>query len=362
MPTTVQVNLGDRSYPIHIGMDIPLAKSVLDRQGNRALVVTDANVEQLHGEALRRKLKDSGLDCVKAVVPAGENSKSLETAQRLYQQAALNGIERSHVVVALGGGMIGDLAGYVAATYQRGIRLLQIPTTLLAMVDSSVGGKTGVNLEQGKNLVGAFHQPVEVDVDLRLLQTLPQREYVSGLAEVIKYGIIWDAEFFALLEQHADAILTRDPALLERIVARCCEIKAEVVAMDEREIGPRAILNFGHTLGHAMEKIDGYGRWLHGEAVSIGMRFSACLSARVKGLPNSDADRIVNLLERVGLPVVFGNERELAWDSVWKVMQTDKKTFRRRPRFVLVEKLGAALTGCDVPDELLAESWHVCCK
>ena len=216
MPTTVQVNLGDRSYPIHIGMDIPLAKSVLDRQGNRALVVTDANVEQLHGEALRRKLKDSGLDCVKAVVPAGENSKSLETAQRLYQQAALNGIERSHVVVALGGGMIGDLAGYVAATYQRGIRLLQIPTTLLAMVDSSVGGKTGVNLEQGKNLVGAFHQPVEVDVDLRLLQTLPQREYVSGLAEVIKYGIIWDAEFFALLEQHAERTKTghREPCIM----------------------------------------------------------------------------------------------------------------------------------------------------
>jgi len=328
--------------------------------GIKALVVSDSNVEPLHGDACRRRLGQIGIECVSAVVPAGEPSKSLDSARSLYAQAAGHGLERSDLVVALGGGMVGDLAGFVAGTYQRGVRFLQIPTTLLAMVDSSVGGKTAVNLEQGKNLVGCFHQPVEVDADLDLLATLPQREYVSGLAEVAKYGVIWDASLFALVEEQAEALGKRDPVLLEEVIARCCEIKAEVVAMDEREIGPRAILNFGHTLGHALEKVSGYGQWLHGEAVAIGMVFAARVSARTRGLAAADAARIVDVLRRLGLPVSPGRGHEVPWDALWKAMLADKKTVRRKPRFVLADRLGSVLTGCEVAEEILGEVWNVC--
>lgn len=362
MAKNVQVKLGDRSYPIHVGIKVPLASSLAGEEELKALLVSDSNVEPLHGETCRRRLKEAGVECIPVVVPAGEASKSLESLGYLYKQAAKHRVERSHVVVALGGGMIGDLAGFMAATYQRGIRLLQIPTTLLAMVDSSVGGKTGINLEQGKNLVGAFHQPVEVDVDLEMLQTLPQREYVSGLAEVVKYGVIWDAELFALVENRVDELVAREPQLLEYVVSRCCEIKAEVVGMDEREIGPRAILNFGHTLGHALEKVDGYGRWLHGEAVAIGMHFAARLSVRTRSLAMADAARIADALRRLGLPVSPDEERPVPWASLWGAMLSDKKTVRQKPRFVLAERLGAVTTGCEVDEELLAETWHVCCQ
>lgn len=362
MAKIVQVKLGDRSYPIHVGSKVPLGASLAGEGGVKALLVTDSNVEPLHGAACRRRLKETGLDCTQVVVPAGEASKSLSSLSYLYQQAAIHRLERSHVVVALGGGMIGDLAGFMAATYQRGVRLLQIPTTLLAMVDSSVGGKTGVNLEQGKNLVGAFHQPIEVDIDLEMLQTLPQREYVSGLAEVVKYGVIWDGELFALIENRAEDMVAREPQLLEYIVSRCCEIKAEVVGMDEREMGPRAILNFGHTLGHALEQADGYGRWLHGEAVAIGMHFAARLSVRARGLAAGDAARIADVLRRLGLPVRPDSQRPVLWDSLWRAILSDKKTVRRTPRFVLAERLGAVTTGCEVDEELLVETWNVCCQ
>lgn len=362
MPRTVQVKLGERSYPIVIGGGIPLGATLESEAGLKALVVTDSNVGPLHGESCRRRLEERGVECVSVVVPAGEASKSLDCARQLYEAAAASRVERHGLVVALGGGMVGDLGGFVAATYQRGVRFLQVPTTLLAMVDSSVGGKTAVNLPTAKNLVGVFHQPTEVDADLDFLATLPEREYVSGLAEVVKYGIIWDASFFSLVEHRLPDLLRRDMLLLEEVISRCCEIKAAVVAMDEREMGPRAILNFGHTLGHAIEKVDGYGRWLHGEAVSIGMHFAARLSVRAKGFPEGEAARVVDVLKRLGLPLAPDRAGGKYWGALWEAMLSDKKTVRQQPRFVLAERLGSVLTGCEVPEAVLKETWNVCCQ
>jgi 3-dehydroquinate synthase len=362
MSKTVQVKLGDRSYPIIIGSGLSLATLLKGEKGVTALVVSDSNVDRLHGECCLRRLEAQGIESIPVVIPAGESSKSLTSAAMLYDKAAGSRLDRNSVVVALGGGMVGDLAGFVAATYLRGVRFVQIPTTLLAMVDSSVGGKTGVNLERGKNLVGSFHQPIEVNADLDLLATLPAREYVSGLAEVVKYGVIWDAAFFAFIERRVDDLLRRDQGLLEQVVARCCEIKAEVVAMDEREIGPRAILNFGHTLGHAVEKSDGYGHWLHGEAVAIGMHFAARLSVKAKGLADGEAARIVDVLRRMGLPIKPEHGMGMGWAKLWDAMLSDKKTVQKRPRFVLAERLGSVMTGCEVPEELLMETWNVCCQ
>ena len=362
MATTIDVKLGERSYPIHIGRSLPLALMLDAKPGARVLMVADSNVDALHGESCQKSLSARGLEVMRAVIPAGESTKSLQWVDFLYNKAAEAGLDRSCVILALGGGMTGDLAGFVAATYLRGVRFIQVPTSLLAMVDSSVGGKTGINLEQGKNLVGAFYQPIEVDADLDLLKTLPRREYVSGLAEVVKYGVIWDASFLHLLEKHVPELLNRDPALLEKVVARCCQIKAEVVAMDEREIGPRAILNFGHTLGHAVEKVGGYGRWLHGEAVSIGMHYAARLSTRVKGFPAADADAVVGLLRMLGLPLRPEAGDMMEWPALREAMMSDKKTLKKRPRFVLAAKLGAVVTGCEVDEQVLAETWHVCSK
>ncbi|MEI8139511.1 MAG: 3-dehydroquinate synthase [bacterium] len=362
MATTIHVKLAERSYPIHIGRGLSFASVIGDKSTARALVVSDTNVEAMHGESVRKQLESKGIACVRAVVPAGEETKSLKWVEFLYEQAASAGLDRNSIIIALGGGMVGDLAGFVAATYLRGVRFVQIPTSLLALVDSSVGGKTGVNLTQGKNLVGAFYQPIEVDADLDLLKTLPQREYVSGLAEVVKYGVIWDASFFHLLEKNTNELLRRDPGLLESVIARCCEIKAEVVAMDEREIGPRAILNFGHTLGHALEKVGGYGRWLHGEAVAMGMHYAAHLSSRVEGFPSADAVRVSKLLQALGLPTRLEKDAIMAWPTLRDAMLSDKKTLKNRPRFVLSQKLGAAVVGCEVEDPLLEEVWNVCCK
>jgi 3-dehydroquinate synthase len=362
MATTIDVKLGERSYPIHVGHGLQLAQILEAKPGIRVLMVSDSNVDALHGEACQRQLSGQGFEVLRTVIPAGESTKSLHWVDFLYGKAAEAGLDRSSVILALGGGMTGDLAGFVAATYLRGVRFIQVPTSLLAMVDSSVGGKTGINLAQGKNLVGAFYQPIEVDADLDLLKTLPSREYVSGLAEVVKYGVIWDASFFHLLEKEVPGLLKRDSALLEKVVARCCEIKAEVVAMDEREIGPRAILNFGHTLGHAVEKVDGYGRWFHGEAVAIGMAYAAKLSAITKGFPAAEAEGVVRLLEKLGLPIRTAPGDTVEWAALREAMMSDKKTLKKRPRFVLARKLGAVVTGCEVDESILAEAWHVCSK
>jgi 3-dehydroquinate synthase len=278
--------------------------------------------------------------------------------EELYAKALSVGFDRRSVIVALGGGVVGDLAGFVAGTLLRGVRFIQVPTTLLAMVDSSVGGKTGVNLPQGKNLVGVFHQPVEVVADLDTLKTLPEREYLSGLAEVIKYGVIRDAAFFERLEARLDRLRARDADELEEVVARCCEIKAAVVSSDERETGERAILNFGHTLAHALENVGGYSRWLHGEAVAIGMAFAARLSEQQAGLPAADRQRIEAMLAALRLPVRVD---QMAWEAVRHAMQLDKKVWRRLPRFALAERLGHAVFGREVPEEILIQTFKDIC-
>ncbi len=358
MARTVRVELKERSYDIQVGTELPVGGALDGESGAAVLIVTDSNVDPLYGDLCDRQLTSAGCRVTRAVIPAGEASKDLHWAGVLYGKAVAAGLDRKSVIVALGGGVVGDLAGFVAATYLRGVRFVQIPTTLLAMVDSSVGGKTGINLPEGKNLVGCFHQPARVVADLATLRSLPQREYVSGLAEVVKYGVIWDARLFRDLEASVRGLLDRNTELLDRIVARCCEIKAEVVAMDEHEVGPRAILNFGHTLGHAIEKAAGYGHLLHGEAVSIGMVYAAYLSTRLKGFADDDYTRLVSILKSLRLPVKTEGGAG-AWGAVRDAMTADKKSLRRVPRFVLAERLGGVVIGCEVGDAELKEAWDV---
>jgi 3-dehydroquinate synthase len=350
----IRVKLGSRSYDIRIGAGMPMDLSRFGGKGGKVMLVSDSNVDGLYGAGCARTLKRAGATVYRAVVPAGESSKSLKRAAQLYERAAEAGLGRGDVIVALGGGMVGDLAGFVAGTYLRGVALVQVPTTLLAMVDSSVGGKTGVNLKQGKNLVGVFHQPSAVVADLTTLRSLPTREYVSGLAEVVKYGVIWDAGLFKQLEGSVGGLLDRDESLLEKIVWRCCEIKAEVVSEDEREGGLRAILNFGHTLGHAVENVAGYGTVLHGEAVAVGMVYAARLSVLVRGCPVVHAERVVDLIRNLGLPVVPPGGAEAGrWRALRGAMNADKKTHRGSLRFVLADRLGSVEIGCQVSEESL---------
>ena len=358
MSRIVHVDLRERSYDIGIGAGLPVGLAIEDPADRRALIVSDSNVDPLYGGVCEQSLRELGLETARAVVPAGEASKNLTVVGQLYEEALRAGLDRRAVIVALGGGMVGDLAGFSAATFLRGIAFVQVPTTLLAMVDSSVGGKTGVNLEQGKNLVGAFYQPIEVTANLPTLASLPEREYRSGLAEVVKYGVIWDAELFGRLEASASALMERDLTLLEDVVARCCEIKSEVVALDEREGGVRAILNFGHTFGHALEQVGGYGKWLHGEAVALGMSYAANLSVREKGFSAADADRVMGLLRQLGLPTdLAGDAAEMDWARLHVAMAADKKTQRNIPRFVLAQKLGAVAYGCEVSEETLKDAF-----
>lgn len=358
---TVHVDLGERGYNIRIGRDLPVGTSLKEKkEGVRALIVSDSNVAPLHGDRCEEALHTQGFETIRTVVPAGEASKGLESLRKLYDKGVESGLDRASVIVALGGGMIGDLAGFMAATFLRGIRLIQVPTSLLAMVDSSVGGKTGINLPEGKNLVGAFYQPVEVVADLSTLKTLPEREYISGLAEVVKYGVIWDTDLFAQLEENSQKVLDRKFDVLEGVIARCCEIKAEVVALDERESGVRAILNFGHTLGHALEKVIGYGRWLHGEAVAVGMVYAAQVSTEQKGFPAEDYKRLTDLLRRFGLPVGFADlAAKFSWGELRQAIAVDKKARGEVVHFVLAERLGSVTFGCEVPEEVLKKMFQV---
>lgn len=344
----VRVALGARSYDIRIGQGFA---DVLSGLGDykRAVLVADSNTGPLYADAVGRVLSERGIAWSPLLVPAGEPSKSLAQVGVLLEAAVEAGLDRRCLVVALGGGVVGDLAGFVAAIYLRGVPFMQLPTSLLAMVDSAVGGKTGVNLPQGKNLVGAFYQPVQVGVNLDTLLTLPDREYRSGLAEVVKYGILHDAAFFAELERQVDAMLGRDPEVLQQVVARCCEIKADVVRQDEREGGLRAILNYGHTLGHALEAVLGYGQLLHGEAVAIGMIYANTLSERICGFPAADAERVKALLVRMGLPVSCA-DLPLEWQSIRAAMATDKKASEQVPLFVLAQGLGRVQPGLRVDE------------
>ncbi len=352
---TVKVALGNRSYEINISSGlIPRLGEFCRRHklGRRCAVISDTNVAPRYGAGVLRCLKGAGFEPILLSGPAGETAKSLQSVQASYDQLAAHRLERKSFIVALGGGVVGDLAGFVAATYLRGIPFVQVPTTLLAQVDSSVGGKVGVNLSAGKNLVGAFYQPRFVLCDLDTLRTLPEREFRAGLAEVIKYGIIYDAKFFKRLERDLPKILNREPKSLAAVIARCCEIKAEVVGQDETESGLRAILNFGHTIGHAIENISGYGKYLHGEAISIGQIAAAELSAKVLGLPAGDVMRIRNLFQRAGLPTqlkLSGVQRK----KLFAAMSLDKKVSAGEVKFVLAEQIGKVVWGQRVPAALI---------
>lgn len=354
----VKVPLGSRSYDIQIGSKLlsqlgQLSASVINSQ--RCAVISDSNVAPKFAAAVLRSLSRAGIEPALVTVPAGETAKSLKTVQHCYDQLAAHRLERKSFVVALGGGVVGDLAGFVAATYLRGIAFVQVPTTLLAQVDSSVGGKVGVNLKAGKNLVGAFHQPRLVLCDLDTFRTLPEREFRSGLAEVIKYGIIYDASLFEQLERDLPQLLKRRAAPLEAVVARCCEIKADVVSQDETETGLRAILNFGHTIGHGLEAISSYGKYLHGEAISIGQVAAAHLSARLLGFPLHDVERVRTVFERAGLPVRVKLSRAQR-EKLFGAMRLDKKVSGGEVRFVLAQALGKTVWGQRVPDALIHEA------
>ena len=351
----VQVPLGNRSYAIKVGGGLLSrlgAECAPLKLGQRCAVITDANVGRHFAKAALKSLSASGFEPVLITVPAGEKSKRLAMVEKCYDQLAAHRLERKSFIVALGGGVVGDLAGFVAATYLRGIPFVQVPTSLLAQVDSSVGGKTGVNLQAGKNLVGAFYQPRLVLCDLDTLKTLPEREYLSGLAEVIKYGIIYDAILFAQLERNLPKLLQREATTLAAVISRCCEIKAEVVGQDETESGLRAILNFGHTIGHAIENSSGYGKFLHGEAIAIGQVAAAKLSQKVLGLPSGDTERIETLFVRAGLPVKLKLDAARR-KKLFAAMLLDKKVSAGEIKFVLAKKIGQVVWGQKVASELI---------
>jgi 3-dehydroquinate synthase len=342
--TTIRIDLGERSYDVAIAYGDAAGVGPFVRRrckGALAFVVCDENTRALAGR-VAESLQAAGFGVHSAVVPPGEESKRLEVASSLYDALAGARADRKTVVVAVGGGVIGDLAGFAAATFNRGLALVMVPTTLLAMVDSSVGGKVGVNHPRGKNLIGAFHQPAGVWIDTAALDTLPEREFRSGLAEVVKYGVILDPELFAYLEANADAVLSRRPEAIEHVVARSCRLKADVVEKDERELtGMRAVLNYGHTFAHAFETVAGYGAWLHGEAVAAGMVCASRLAERLGMIAPEVTRRQVALLGRFRLPT----EPEKGWpiDRLIAVMHQDKKAEAGRLRFVLPTRLGEVL-------------------
>lgn len=351
---TVDVALGDRSYPIMV------EPGGLSRLGPamagclrpaRCLVVSHPSIWKLYGPLVLASLESAGWKPGVHLIPPGEGTKSLARMQGLYMAMVAHRMDRRSPVVAVGGGVVGDLTGFAAASYLRGVPFVQVPTTLLAQVDSSVGGKVGVNLPEGKNLVGAFHQPELVLADPLSLQTLPKREFASGLAELIKYGVILDSELFERLERDIDAVLERRPSVLVPLVARACELKAQVVAADEREGGLRRILNYGHTLGHAIESVSGYGRILHGEAVAIGMVSAARIGHQMGLCDDTVADRLEALLRRAGLPVIT----DLSSDALIEAMAVDKKQTADGLAWILPERIGAVVFRSDVPKALIGD-------
>jgi 3-dehydroquinate synthase len=351
---TVQVALADRSYPIYIGAGL-LARGGLLAQHlpqNRAALITDTTVASLYLDTVANALDSAGVSVTPVVVPAGEQHKDWHTLNAVFDALLANHCERKTTLVALGGGVIGDLAGFAAATYLRGVPFIQLPTTLLAQVDSSVGGKTAINHPHGKNMIGAFYQPLAVIADTATLNTLPDRELSAGLAEVIKYGLIRDPAFFVWLESNIDALIGRDTGALTYAISRSCESKAEVVAADEREeAGERALLNLGHTFGHAIEAGLGYGTWLHGEAVAAGIVMAARLSQHLGLLGAPEVARVAALLERARLPV---HAPDLGIARYLQLMGMDKKVEGGRMRFILLRGIGSALLTAEVSLDALA--------
>ncbi|MCL2766828.1 MAG: 3-dehydroquinate synthase [Peptococcaceae bacterium] len=338
---TLIVDLGERSYPIYTGVGL------LSQVGNyienlpigeKVLVVSNRTVGRLYAEKLMNSLSESGKQAYLVVIEDGEQYKTLDLAQKLYDHAFNFGLDRKSPIIALGGGVVGDLAGFVAATYLRGLPFIQVPTTLLSQVDSSVGGKVAVNHPRGKNIIGSFYQPICVLADIELLQTLPGRELQSGLAEVIKYGVISDAGFFSWLEDNMDQLLAGDQDITSNAIKQSCRIKADIVARDEKESGLREILNFGHTIGHAVETLSGYSRFTHGEAVSIGMVAAARLSVARGLFDAGQMERLIKLLERVNLPLEIPEDLEPA--DLLSCLYHDKKAVDGKLAFVLPIDLG----------------------
>lgn len=345
------VSLGERSYPIFVG-DVgfsdpaKLANGIAPFiKGNQVAVITNETIAPLYLQQVLAALGNRQVDVFQ--MQDGESHKSLDTYTQVMDFLLAKKHNRSTCLIALGGGVVGDLCGFVAATFQRGVDFIQIPTTLLSQVDSSVGGKTAVNHPAGKNMIGAFYQPLAVFADISVLSTLPDREYAAGLAEVVKYGIIYDADFFIWMEDNVQALVQRDKSALTHIITRSCEVKAAVVSEDEREGGRRAILNYGHTFGHAIEKLLGYGRLLHGEAVSIGMVMAARLSVEFSDFPLVDCQRIENLLQQLNLPVTLEG-LELKSEDMIEAMGMDKKVVDGELRFVVADQMGTVRVAADV--------------
>ncbi len=337
----IVVGLGDRSYPIVLGHGVLAETGVWLKEvapPGRCALVTNPTVGALYADTVIRSAAAAGFEPVRIDVPDGEEHKNLASLARIYDGLVDAALERNSPLLALGGGVVGDLAGFAAATYLRGIPYLQLPTTLLAQVDSSVGGKTGIDHPRGKNLIGAFYQPRAVLIDLATLRTLPRRQLLAGFAEVVKYGAILDADLFAFLEQKLAQVLALDTAVLQHVVRRCCELKAQVVERDERESGERAVLNFGHTIGHALESVTGYTRFLHGEAVAIGMVAEARVSAALGLCRPEIVERLRALLERAGLPVEL--PADIDSEKLAGAIELDKKVRGGKVKFVALEALG----------------------
>jgi 3-dehydroquinate synthase len=349
---TLGVELSERSYSIHVGAGLlsrfDLVLPFLARK--QVAVVTNATVAPLFLEQLSGAFARAGIEVVRIILPDGEEHKNWSTLNTIFDALLARSCGRDCTLIALGGGVVGDLTGFAAAIYQRGVQHIQIPTTLLAQVDSSVGGKTAINHPLGKNMIGAFHQPRLVLADTDTLKTLPDRELRAGLAEVIKHGLIRDREFFAWIDANLDRLLARDPEALAHAVLRSVAIKADIVGKDERESGLRELLNFGHTFGHAIENGLGYGAWLHGEAVAAGMVMAADLSRELGSLSQSDCEHIQSLLARAGLPTIA---KGITPERMRQLMSLDKKARQGRVRFVLLQKLGTAVIQGDVPASAL---------
>jgi 3-dehydroquinate synthase len=340
----IRVELGERSYDIHIGSDMlgELGKKVMDFKFSRVALISNPTVYGLYGGTLLKALKENRQDVSAVIIPDGEGYKDLLWAYYIYGELLKRKLDRASAIIAIGGGVIGDIAGFVASTYMRGVSFIQVPTTLLAQVDSSVGGKTGVNHPLGKNMIGAFYQPRLVWSDVSTLRTLPKREFLAGMSEVIKYGVIWDERLFRYLEENRTKILDLEKEALTHIIKRSCEIKAEVVSKDEREGGLRAVLNYGHTIGHAIETATGYTTYIHGEAVAIGMHSAARLALSLGMMDKSAVERIRSLIVSYELPAEV--PPDLGPEKLLSSMQLDKKAVAGKMKFVLPEKIGSVKT------------------
>lgn len=355
---TLSVALDERSYPIFIGTDLLLRSDLYTPhiRGQQVCIVTNETIAPLYLDKLKNGLSVAQVSSV--ILADGEAHKNLTTLNEIFTALLAGKHNRTTTLIALGGGVVGDMTGFAAACYQRGVNFIQIPTTLLSMVDSSVGGKTGVNHAMGKNMIGAFYQPQAVIADISLLQTLPPREISAGLAEVIKYGLISDLEFFEWLEQNIELLVAGDETALTYAVLRSCQNKADVVAQDEHEGGIRAILNLGHTFGHAIETAQGYGNWLHGEAVAAGMVMAADLSMRRGDISSNDMQRIIKLIERANLPTKA--PEDMTPEQFVSLMGVDKKVLDGRLRLVLLTSLGKAIVTSDIDTNLLMETFAAC--